>query len=56
MTYMWKTVIILLMLSAITHLLPCLGAWVDYVSIEDYYHRVNAQYELIFVSLFKYLG
>ena len=56
MAYMWITVIILLMLSAITHLFPSLGTWVDYVSIEDYYHSVNAQYDLIFVSLFRYLG
>ena len=41
-TYLWKSTIIVLMLSAISHLFPSLATWADDVSVEDYDHRFNA--------------
>ena len=41
-TYLWKTTIIVLMLSAISHLFPSLGTWDGDVSVEYYDHSFNA--------------
>ena len=41
-TYRWKTIIIVLMFSAISHLFPSLGTWDGDVSVEIYDHSFNA--------------
>ena len=40
-TYLWKTTIIVLILSAKTHLFPSLGTWDGDISVEDYNHSFN---------------
>ena len=51
MTYLWNTTIIVLMLSAISHLFPSIGTWDADISVEDYCHSVNTLCNLTIVSV-----